>query len=119
MIDDTTFVLAAVGGPDEVVAISGHSRPSGPTMTVPSDTSIDAARAQLELLREKSPGERAALVVRLSSDVVQASKRAIARAHPELTARQVGYLFVELHYGRALAEAVRQCDRTRDDGRQQ
>jgi hypothetical protein len=83
-------------------------------MPAPSDTSIDAARAQLQMLREKSPGERGALALRLSSEVIQASKRAIARAHPELTVREVGHLFVELHYGKALADAVRQCDRTRD-----
>jgi len=90
-------------------------------MPVPSDTSDDVARAQLQLLREKSPAERAALAVQLSSEVIQASKRAIARAHPELTARELGHLFVELHYGRALADAVRQRDRMEnrmgDDGR--
>jgi hypothetical protein len=86
-------------------------------MTGLSDTSLDAARLQLQLLREKSPAERAALAVRLSSDVVRASKRAIARTHPALTAREVGHLFVELHYGKALADAVRRYDRTGDDGR--
>ncbi len=55
-------------------------------MPIPSDTSNDAEQAQLQLLREKSPRERAALAVRLSSEVIQASKRAIARAHPEFTA---------------------------------
>jgi hypothetical protein len=83
-------------------------------MPIPSDTPNDVARAQLQLLRE-----RAALAVRLSSDVIRACKRAIARAHPELTAREVGHLFVELHYGKALAHAVRQYERTRDDGRSQ
>jgi hypothetical protein len=88
-------------------------------MPIPSDTPNDVARAQLQLLRKKSPRERAALAVRLSSAVIRASKRAIARAHPELTAREVGHLFVELHYGKALADAVRQYERTRDDGRSQ
>lgn len=101
------------------VANSSDTSEFDPTMSAPSDTSIDVARAQLRLLREKSPAERAALAVKLSSDVVQASKRAIARMHPELTPRQVGYLFVELHYGKSLADAVRRCDRTRDDGRRQ
>jgi hypothetical protein len=88
-------------------------------MTAPTDTSVDVARAQLRLLRDKSPAERGDLALQLSSEVIKACKRAIARAHPELTPRQVGHLFVELHYGRALADAVRQCDRTRDDGRRQ
>jgi uncharacterized SAM-dependent methyltransferase len=86
-------------------------------MNAPSDTSVDVAQAQLRLLREKSAAERAALAIQLSSEVIRASKRAIARAHPELTQQQVGHLFVELHYGKALADAVRQCDRTRNDGR--
>jgi hypothetical protein len=86
-------------------------------MTAARDTSTDVSRAQLQLLRQKSPADRAALAVQLSNDVIQASKRAIARRHPELTAREVGHLFVELHYGKALADAVRQYERTRDDGR--
>jgi hypothetical protein len=101
------------------VADSGDTWTLGPTMVFPSDTSTDVARTQLQLLREKSPAERGAMAVQLSSDVIQASKRAIARAHPELTAREVGHLFVELHYGKALADAVRQCERMRDDGRRQ
>jgi hypothetical protein len=88
-------------------------------MTTPRDTSVDVERAQLQLLREKTPAERAALALQLSSDVIRASKRAIARAHPDVTAREVGHLFVELHYGKALADAVRQYERTRDDDRAQ
>jgi hypothetical protein len=86
-------------------------------MTIPSDTSVDVERAQLQVLRDMSPAERVALALRLSSDVMHASKRAIARAHPEFTARQIEHMFIELHYGRELADAVRQHDRTRDDGR--
>jgi hypothetical protein len=79
-------------------------------MAVPSDTTPDAEEMQLRLLREKSPAERAIIAVRLSSELANASKRAIARAHPELTARQVEHLFIELHYGRELADAVRRHD---------
>ena len=86
-------------------------------MTIPSDTSIDVERAQLQLLRDMSPADRVALALRLSSDVICASKRAIARTHPELTTRQVEHLFVELHYGKELADALRQHDKARDDGR--
>lgn len=86
-------------------------------MIAPSDGSVDVVRMQLQLLRKKSPSERAALAIWLSSDIVRASKRAMARAHPELTPRQAGHLFVELHYGRALADAVRRHDRLLDNGR--
>ncbi len=81
-------------------------------MPIPNDTSLDIEEKQLQLLREMSPSDRLMMAVRLSSDVIRASKRAIARTHPELTPRQVGHMFVELHYGRELADAVRQHDRT-------
>ena len=83
---------------------------------MPSDTTLDAEQVQLRLLRDKSPAERLALAVRLSSEVIRASKRAISRAHPELTPPQAGHLFIELHYGRELAEAVRLYEEKRDDG---
>ncbi|MEX2170030.1 MAG: hypothetical protein WD851_12035 [Pirellulales bacterium] len=73
-----------------------------------SDTSIVVEEAQLRLLREKSSAQRAMLAIRLSSEVVRAAKRAIARVDPSLSARQVELRFVELHYGQVLAEAVRQ-----------
>jgi len=79
-------------------------------MTIPQDTSVEAEQKQIELLREKTPAERFMLAAQLSQDVIQASKRAIARVHPEFTPRQVEHLFIELHYGRELADAVRKHD---------
>ena len=83
---------------------------------MPFDTTLDAEQVQLRLLRDKAPAQRLAMAVRLSSEVIRLSKRAISRAHPELTPRQVGHLFIELHYGRELAEAVRLYEENRDDG---
>ena len=82
---------------------------------MPTDTALDAEQMQLHLLRDKSPSARLGLASRLSSEVIRASKRAISRAHPELTEREVGYLFIELHYGRDLAEAARRHEETRDN----
>ncbi len=73
-----------------------------------SDTSVEIENIQLELLRRKSPVERVGLSLRLSADVVLAAKRAIARAHPELSSQEADHLFIELNYGHELAEAVRQ-----------
>jgi hypothetical protein len=84
---------------------------------VPSDTTLEADQIQMRLLREKSPAERLAMAVRLSSEVIRASRRAISRARPELTEREVGHLFVELHYGRELADAVRLYEEKREHGR--
>lgn len=75
---------------------------------MPSDTTIDAQRVQLCLLRAKSPAERGALALRLTAEVAGCSKRAIARVHPEYTPRQIGQRFVELHYGRELAAEFKQ-----------
>jgi len=85
-------------------------------MTAPSDTTPDAEEVQLQLLRAKSPTERGAMAFRLSDNVARASKRAIQKAHPEFTAVQVGQFFVELHYGRELADALRAYQGSREHG---
>jgi hypothetical protein len=83
-------------------------------MILLSDTSLDADQMQLRLLRDKSPSERLGLALRLSSEVIRASKRAISRVHPQWTEREIGYKFIELHYGRELAEATRHYEDERD-----
>ena len=77
------------------------------------DTSRDVERLRVELLRAKSPTERLAQAVRLSQDVISASKRAIVRRHPEMTQRQRDYLYVELQYGKELADSWRKFDQSR------
>ncbi len=72
------------------------------------DTSIEAEAFQLDLLKRKSPEERLAMVERLSSDVIRASKSAISRLHPEFTAHQISDAYIALHFGAELSEAVRQ-----------
>lgn len=85
-------------------------------MTLLSDTTRDADQMQLRLLRDKSPSERLGLALRLSSELIRASKRAISRVQPEWTEREIGYKFIELHYGRELAEATRQYEDQREHG---
>lgn len=79
---------------------------------MPNDTTHDAEEMRMRLLRNKSPSERLGLALRLTSEVIRASKRAISRAHPELTEREIGHLFIELHYGRELAAATRRYRET-------
>lgn len=86
-------------------------------MVLLSDTTLDADQTQLRLLRDKSPSERLGLALRLSSEMIRASKRAISRVQPDLTDREIGYRFIELHYGRELAEATRRYEDRRDHGR--
>ncbi len=72
-----------------------------------SDTPPEAERVQLELLRSASVAQRAALTRSLSATAIQLSKRAIARANPDLSAWDLDLLFVEYHYGAELAERMR------------
>ena len=84
-------------------------------MTYPSDTPREVEDLQICLLREKSAAERVSLALRLSSEVIAQSKRAIRRAHPDWTPREIGQYFIELHYGKELADAVRRYVATRDN----
>ena len=76
-------------------------------MSIPSDTPQQVVDQQLKLLALKTPAERVMLAARLSSEVIRASKKAIARVHPELNREQIADLFIELHHGQELADAVR------------
>ena len=71
------------------------------------DTRPAAESVQLRLLRECSPGRRAALAFSLSSWMIRASRRAVAKRHPELDEADVALLWVELHYGAHLASRLR------------
>lgn len=72
-----------------------------------SDTPPDIEQLQIELLRQKTVTERMALAGNLTHFVIQLSRQAIARQHPEWTQRQVDLEWVEIHYGRELAESLR------------
>lgn len=72
-----------------------------------SDTHPDAERVQIELLRRKTPAERLAMARRLSELVVRMSRQAIARQHPDWSPQQVRLAWMEIHYGRELADQVR------------
>jgi len=74
----------------------------------PSDTSPAMAAKQLELLRAAGPARRAGLALRLSATLIDSSRRTIARLHPELDEEGVRLLWVEHHYGRNLADRLRQ-----------
>jgi hypothetical protein len=73
-----------------------------------SDTSPEAEKVQIELLRRATTSQRLGLALSLTSWAIEASKRAIARANPSFSAREVNLKFIEVHYGRELAENVRQ-----------
>jgi len=76
--------------------------------TMPLDTTKEAEAVQIELLRRATHAQRAALALSLSNTVIALARRAIAEAHPELNADEQGIFFVDVHYGRRLADCLRQ-----------
>ena len=80
-----------------------------------SDTTPDARRVLLDLMRRATPAEKLARVRSLSATVIELSRRAIARRHPDWTPLQVQLKWVELHYGRELAEQLTEYLKERPD----
>ena len=78
-------------------------------MGVPhSDTHPEAEAVRMDLLRKASVAERASLMRSLTRTAVASSRRALRRARPDLDQRELDVLFVELNYGRELADCLRQ-----------
>ena len=73
----------------------------------PADTSREAERVQVDLLRAAPVSRRLHLAWSLSATVIGAARRALARADPRAEATERDIRFVELHYGSALAAALR------------
>ena len=86
-------------------------------MPIPNDTSPEAEQVLLQLMREKTPAERVQMAMNLTAQVREASRRAIARALPEVSPREIEYRFIELHYGKELADGVRAHDKARTHDR--
>ena len=72
-----------------------------------TDTCSDAGAVQIDLLRQASISQRLKMMRSLTRIAVQASRRACQRAHPELSRPELELLFVELNYGRGMADQVR------------
>ena len=72
-----------------------------------SDTSPEAEKVQIELVRRATPAERIAQMRSLTAMAIKLSRRAIARANPELSPEEVDLLWVRLHYGKELADELK------------
>lgn len=72
-----------------------------------SDTSEDALAVQLECLRRMTPQERLRRACDWSDQIRRMSFSAIRRRHPEYTEDEVRLKFIELTYGKQLANEVR------------
>jgi hypothetical protein len=71
------------------------------------DTHPEARKLQTQLLRQSSPQRRGTLMCDMTETALALSWRALARAHPELGESDLKLLFVQLHYGRKLADDLR------------
>jgi len=75
--------------------------------TQSSDTSPEVERVQIELLRKAGKTRRLQLGLQLSGEASEMAQRAIRRAHPDLSELEAKLLFVEVTYGKDLANRVR------------
>jgi len=73
-----------------------------------SDTHLAAARVQLALLRDASPCRKFQLARSLTRTTASLAFRALRRANPELSERDLDLLFVARNYGDDLAGRVRE-----------
>jgi hypothetical protein len=73
----------------------------------PTDTTADAERVQVQLLRRASRARRLHLAFSLSATVIGLARRALMRANPDASLRELDLRFVELHYGREIAAGLR------------
>jgi hypothetical protein len=72
-----------------------------------ADTSPEAERVQLELLRNASPAQRASLARSLSRTTMRLVRRAVREAHPKIDDEEFAVRFVAQVYGPELAEELR------------
>ncbi|MFN3762929.1 MAG: hypothetical protein ACK4WK_06990 [Anaerolineae bacterium] len=88
--------------------------PVGPAIS--PDTTPQAARAQIELLRRATPAQRFYLTCSLSQTAMELARRALRRRMPGASETEVNLAFVALWYGKDLAEEVRRYLAQRERG---
>lgn len=75
--------------------------------TQSEDTSPEMERVQIELIRKASPSKIFGLVRSMSQTMIQASRENIRRLHPDVGKEELSLIFIELYYGKELANLVR------------
>ncbi len=76
--------------------------------TQSTDTHPNAEKVVISLMRKASPAKKFSQVRSLSQTMMQLSRRAIARANPNWDEQEINLLFVSLHYGKDLADRLRE-----------
>jgi len=75
--------------------------------TQSDDTSPEMERVQIELIRKASPAKLFGLVRSMSQTMMQASRENIRRLHPDANKEELTLIYIELYYGKDLANLVR------------
>ena len=81
-----------------------------------TDTSPEAYAVQLELVRRMPSIKRLRMAFALSRQLRRMSMSAIRRRHPEFDENAVRLKFIELTYGKSLADGVRHSQKERTIG---
>ena len=84
--------------------------------TLSQDTSPEIELRLIEMLRRQTPTQRLSRTLYLTTVTLNLSRRAIARANPGKSKRELDLLFVEYHYGKDLAERVKKHIEMKDAG---
>lgn len=71
------------------------------------DTSPEAERVQIELIRKASVTKRFTIMQSWSHFLIEANRQAIRKAHPAASEEEIALIFVARHYGQALADGLR------------
>lgn len=75
--------------------------------TQSEDTSSEAERVQIELIRKAPITKRFAIMQAWSRFLIEANKQQIRKAHPEASEEEVSLIFIARNYGQELADKVR------------
>ncbi len=71
------------------------------------DTHPEVERVQIELLRKASVARRLELGFALSQEALELAQEGIRRANPNASEEEIRLIFVEVNYGKKLANRVR------------
>ena len=75
--------------------------------TQSEDTSPEMERVQIELIRKATSTKLFGLVRSMSQTMIEASIRNIRKLHPDASQEEITVIFVELYYGKKVADLVR------------
>lgn len=75
--------------------------------TQSKDTTPEAERVQIELIRQAPISKRFAIMEAWSQFLVEANKQGIRQRHPDASEEEVGLIFVANNYGQELADRLR------------